>query len=144
MYKKKIENNVILKSNEEKDNIIIYIYKDDISDEMDEEILFSEAYNKLNNNEDFNVIKYTENIWFGVNPDCSTCIYIDFDDSEIDVKNAIRLVDKKKWMLRNGFMYIENNYTKIIITSSKPPSSMFTKNKHWNELIKTFKVYQIK
>lgn len=143
-YKKKAENTIILNGNSEKDNIVIYIYKEDIEDEMDEEILFSEAFNKLNDNEEFNIIKYTENIWFGINPNCSTCIYIDFNDEEIDVKNAIKLVDSKRWKLKAGFMYVENNYSKIIITSSKSPSSMFVKNNKWSELTKNFKIHQLK
>ena len=143
-YKKKQENTIVLSSNNEKDNVVIYIYKENIDDEMDEEILFSEAYNKLNENEEFNIVKYVENIWFGVNPNCSTCIYIDFNDEEIDVKNAIKLVDNKRWKLKSGYMYIENNYTKIIITSTKEPTSIFPKNQKWIDLTKNFKIQKLK
>lgn len=143
-FRKKAENSFLISNNNEKENMIIYIYKDNVDDEMEEQILFSEAYNKLNDNEEFNIIKYTENIWFGINPNCSTCIYIDFDDNEIDLQNAIKLVDNKKWKLNSGFTFLENNYNKIIITSSKSPSSLFVKSKKWSELSKNFKTYQLK
>lgn len=142
-FKKRVDNNIIPDTRIEKDNIIYYIYKNDIEDDLDEQLLFSEAFNKINENEEFNIIKYIGNIWYGISSNCNTCIYIDLNDDDIDIQNIIKLVDKKKWKLNAGFMYLDNNYNKIIITSTKSPSELFPKSNKWKNIINNFKIQQL-
>lgn len=140
---KKKEDNILISSCELKEVSIIYIYKNNINDELDEELLFSEAIKKINDNEYFDIIHFIGNIWFGISNKCSTCIYIDFDENDIDINNCIKLLDSKKWKLNAGFINIINNYNKIIITSSKSPELFYKENKKWKELIKNFKIIKL-
>lgn len=119
---------------------IIFVYKEDIEDELDEQILYSNALKYIQENEEYDVICYRNDIWFGITNRCFTCVYVDFNDDDIDVKTAIRFVDNRKWKLNAGFMKLENVYTKIIITGMKSPESLFKSNKRWNEKIKSFNV----
>jgi len=143
-FKKVVDTCTIPCNVSNKDVNVFYFYKTVIEDDMDEEVLFSEAFNKIDSNESFDVIKFIGNIWFGISINCTTCIYIDFNDDEIDVTNAIKFFDKKHWKLNAGFMYLDNNYTKIIVTSSKPPNSFFLNSVKWQNTCKCFKISQVK
>ena len=78
-FKKVVDSCVIPCNTVDKDINIFYFYKTDIEDEIDEQVLFSEAFNKVDTGEMFDIIKFIGNIWFGISSNCTTCIYIDFN-----------------------------------------------------------------
>lgn len=141
-FVKKVSSNSNVADLRNKELTVYYFYKTVIEDTLDEEILLARALKEINNGEEFNIIKYMGSIWFGVSSQCSTCIYIDLDDDQdlIDVTTILKFIDTKVWKLNAGYMFIDNNYTKIIITSSKPPSELFTKSKKWKSASSSFKV----
>lgn len=143
-FRKKQEGSTISMDTEEKTVTINYIYKPVMEDEIDEEILYKKAYSYLSENEEYDVVCFRDNIWFGISEKCHSCIYIDFDEDQgLDATSAYKFVDKKKWKLKAAFSFVENNYNKIIITSTKSPDSFFSENKRWQTIIKSFNVIKL-
>lgn len=142
-FKKKSDSSYLPLDTNEKIVNVIYIYKTDIEDELDEKELFSKAFSLINENEDYDVICFKTNMWFGVTNKCFTCIYIDFNEEDVDITNAIKLVDNKKWKINVGFMFLDNVYNKIIITSSKDPNNLYTTSKKWKSKVNSFKIIKL-
>ena len=140
---KKSENMIFSSDNNEKNVIIYYIYKSDLEDELDEKELYKCAISKINENETFDVICHKCDIWFGVSDKCFTCIYIDFNDEDINLLNALQFIDNKKWKFNCGFYYLENVYNKIIITSTKDPNTLFQNSNKWKNKIKQFQIIKL-
>lgn len=131
-------------SKDDKDVKVIYIYKETIDDELDQQVLFSTALSYVMEKEDYDVICYRDDIWFGLTSSCKTCIYIGLDSTDFpNPLQLLRFIDKKIWKLSSGFMNMENIYTKIIITSISPPEDIFKTNKKWLEKVKTFEVIKL-
>ena len=129
---------------EEKTVKVYYIYKTVMEDEIDEELLYKKAFSYIDENEEYDTICFRDNIWFGISQNCLTCIYIDFDEEQgMDPTSAYKLVDSRIWRLNTGFTFRDNNYKKIIITSTKSPESMFTDNKRWQNILKSFDVIKL-
>lgn len=141
-FTKKNSSNCNIPDFKNKELTVYYFYKTVIEDTLDEELLLARALKEVKDNEEFNIIKYIGTIWFGVSSQCSTCIYIDLDEEQdfIDVTTMLKFIDTRIWKLNAGYMYIDNNYTKIIITSNKPPSQLFTSSKKWKTASSSFKV----
>ena len=131
-------NKGIIPSNKVKDVKVFYFYRTEFNDDMDVEELISKAFSKIGDDEVFDIVKYTANMWFGVSSKSLCCIYIDFDDEDMNCLEAVKFVDNKVWKLNAGYMYIDNNYQKIIITSAKPANELYKDNNRWKEKIKTF------
>ena len=114
-FVKKKASNSGVGSRQTKSVTVYYFYKTDIDDKMDEEILLARALDAINENEEFNIIKYIGFIWFGISAQCSTCIYLGLEDEDqsLDASTFLKLIDSHMWKLNAGYMYIENNYTKI-------------------------------
>lgn len=142
-FKKKSDSSYLPLDTNEKIVSVYYIYKTDIEDELDEKELFTKAFSLINENEDYDVICFKTNMWFGVTNKCFTCIYIDFNEEDVDITNAIKLVDNKKWKINVGFMFLDNVYNKIIITSSKDPNSLYTTSKKWKSKTASFKIIKL-
>lgn len=140
--KKTLSNN--LSSAKQKQVKVLYFYKTDIEDVMDQDILLARALDEIEDNEDFNVIRFVDSIWFGISDSCKTCIYPGLEEDQSDDPTVfVKLVDSRTWKLNTGYMLIDNNYTKIIITSSKPPSELFVSCKKWSTVSKTFIVQKV-
>lgn len=144
-FVKKKASNSGVGSRQTKSVTVYYFYKTDIDDKMDEEILLARALDAINENEEFNIIKYIGFIWFGISAQCSTCIYLGLedDDPSLDASTFLKLIDSHMWKLNAGYMYIENNYTKIIITGCKPPDQLFTSSSKWKAALKNFKIEKV-
>lgn len=142
-FKKKNDQCILPSDSTEKTVTVIYVYKPDIEDEMDQQELFTCAFSYINENEEYDVVCFKNDIWFGISTRCFTCIYIGFDKEDFaNETDAVKFVDTKKWKLNAGFMYLDNVYNKIIITSSASPEGLF-KNRRWGEKIKIFKTVKL-
>lgn len=143
-FRKRSDQTLLPTDYSDKTTTVIFIYKTDVEDDMDQQQLLSCALSYISENEEYDVICYRNDMWFGVTSKCLACIYIGFDQDDFQsVSDAIKLVDTKKWKLNVGFMMLENVYTKIIITALVPPESLFTKSKKWQDKVKTFKVIKV-
>ena len=142
-FRKKNDQCILPSDSTEKTVTVIYVYKPDIEDEMDQQELFTCAFSYINENEEYDVVCFKNDIWFGISTQCFTCIYIGFEKEDFSNEtDAVKFVDTKKWKLNAGFMYLDNVYNKIIITSSASPEGLF-KNRRWGEKIKTFKTVKL-
>lgn len=142
-FRKKNEQSILPTDSKEKAVSVIYIYKLNIEDEMDQQELMTEAFSYINENEEYDIVCFKNDIWFGISTRCFTCIYIGFDKEDFaNETDAVKFVDTKRWKLNAGFMYLDNVYNKIIITSSAAPEGLF-QNRRWGEKIKTFKTVKL-
>ena len=124
-----------------RDVSVTYITKSIVDDEIDEEILYTEALSQLGEGENYDVVCFRDGMWFGVTGVCSSCVYVDFNDEEgLDAVNAYKFVDTRCWLLKTGFSLKENPYIKIVITSTKSPESLFDNDRRWLSVIGRFKV----
>lgn len=143
-FRKKKEGSIISADLEEKDVKIYYIYKTVMEDELDEELLYKKAYSYIAENEEYDVVCFRDNMWFGISELCKTCVYIDFDDDQnLDFTSIYKFLDKRRWKLKSAFSFLENNYSKIILTSTRPPNSFFQDNRKWQAIVKTFTVVSL-
>ena len=143
-FKKKSDCSILPSDVNEKTVSVIYIYKKDVEDELDQQELFSKAFSFVNENEDYDVLCFRNDIWFGVSTKCFTCIYIDFQQDDFqNPLDAIKFIDNRKWKLNAGFIMLENVYNKIIITSTAPPTEIFKSSKKWQEKQKSFKIINL-
>ena len=142
-FRKKNEQSILPTDSKDKTVSVIYIYKLNIEDEMDQQELMTEAFSYINENEEYDIVCFKNDIWFGISTRCFTCIYIGFDKEDFaNETDAVKFVDTKRWKLNAGFMYLDNVYNKIIITSSAAPEGLF-QNRRWGEKIKTFKTVKL-
>lgn len=143
-FKKKNDQSILPTDYNEKTVNVIYIYKTEIEDEMDQQELLSCAFSYISENEDYDVVCFKNDIWFGVSTKCFACIYIGFDQEDFQTpSDAIKFVDKRRWKLNVGFMMLDNVYNKIIITSNAAPETLFTKSKKWQDKVKLFKTVEL-
>lgn len=142
-FRKKNDQCILPRDSTEKTVNVIYVYKPNIEDEMDQQELMTEAFSYINDNEEYDIVCFKNDIWFGISTRCFTCIYIGFDKEDFaNETDAVKFVDTKKWKLNAGFMYLDNVYNKIIITSSAAPEGIF-QNRRWGEKVKTFKTVKL-
>lgn len=84
-----------------------------------------EEYMKNNNIETFNLLKYENSFWMGVNEDGKIALYDDFRDSHMKPSEFINFIDYNVHPMNVKGGYIKNKYEYIIITSVQSPYNLY-------------------
>ena len=129
--------NIIQKINMDEDNklntkktykrelIVEYIYgKSDMNKSR-----YVYDYVEKHYNGDYIEISRKNNFWDLRNNDCPVCIFDDFRDEDVPVREFILFIDKRVHNLRILHGYIRNTFERIFITSSQSPLDIYSNSK---------------
>lgn len=75
--------------------------------------------------DEFDLVKHTNEFWNGVVDGKGCCIYDDFRDSHMKASEFINFIDYRVQLMNIKGGCVKNNYSKIIITSIQSPEEIY-------------------
>lgn len=119
-----------IKLNEYKKNVKVYYIQGPSNagkSEMAENLI------SLNEFDEFDEVKHTNNFWNGVSDGCGACIYDDFRDDHMKPAEFINFIDYRVHNLNVKNGCVKNKYNLIIITSVQRMETLWKNSRSYEE-----------